>query len=279
MASKIKTTTKKPQSAPTFKEALNSYYKLKGEYDKNIEKIVGRIAANTMLSPSEKHEKFLTEKKKCIKCGKSGGTIFYQKDNLLTAKCGNVENPCSLDIQLQRAKYINIMTAINSQQTLVNMNKTNIVDIKLNFLFGFNNQQVTLTNFNAMKTKLVESVKQYQKISEKFLDITGNIVNKPKITGLTDTLNTEIINFKDLIKNFDESGTHQFLKDAVELYVNKIAVIAKDLQDLKYQEQYVYQEERPFRPSIKHIVQNSYTPSELEIIAPGTENKIIAFVY
>jgi len=279
MASKIKTTTKKVQPIPTFEEAINRYYKLKSDYDQKIQKITDKIIANTMLSSSEKHEKFLTEKKKCIVCGKSGGTIFHQKGNLLTAKCGNLETPCRLDIQLQRAKYMNIMSAINLQQDLVNSHKANIIDIKLDFLFGFNNQQVTLTNFNATKNLLVDTVKQYQKVSEKFLNITSNSSNREKINSLTDALQAEIIKFKDLIKNYEESGTLEFLKDAVESYVNKISVMANDLRKLKYQEEYVYNEIQSFRPSIKHIVQNSYKPSELEIIVPGTENKIISFIY
>ena len=104
MATNTKPKTKtKVQPTVTFDEALNRYYKLKGEYDKIRRKAVRNIADNQLLSSTEKHEKYIAEKKKCIVCGKSGGTIFRQEGTILTAKCGNEENPCRLNIQLQRA--------------------------------------------------------------------------------------------------------------------------------------------------------------------------------
>jgi hypothetical protein len=274
-ASKTKAVTKtKVPLTISFDEAVNRYYKLKNDYDNNIKKLVNKIINIDALSSIEKHERFLTEKKKCIICGKSGGTIFQQKGNLLIAKCGNDENPCRLNIQLQRAKYMNIMNDINSQQSRVNNNKASIVDIKLNFLFGFTNQQTTITNFNDMKTQLIESVKLYQNMSEKFFAITENSENKTKISNLTDALQAEIIKLKDLIQNFDETGTIQFLKEAVESYINKISIIVKDLRTLKYKEQYIYMNEND---NTQHLIQNTYTPSDLETIIPGTENKIIVF--
>jgi len=265
-------TKSKQKSTLTFSDAINRYYKLKSEYDTAQKKAVSKIISNEILSPAEKQEKYKSLKKKCIICGKSGGTIFQQNGDLLIAKCGNDESPCRLNIQLQKAKYLNIMKDINVLQNRVNLNKVSIVDTKLQFLFGFVNEPNTLSAFNTLKLKLVESVKQYQKISENYFNIIGNTANQPKLSSLTDALHAEIIIFQDLIKSFEDSGTMQFLKDAVELYVNKISIIAKEIQSLKYKVQYVYQERESY-----YLVQNSYTPSELEIIAPGTENKILAF--
>lgn len=271
-------TKSKQKIAPTFSDAINRYYKLKGEYDTMVKKMVTKIVTNEILSPTEKREKYIALKKKCIICGKSGGTIFQQDGNLLIAKCGNGEAPCRLNIQLQKAKYLNITTNINSLHNEVNINKTSIVDTKLQFLFGFVNEATTLSNFNALKIKLVESVKQYQKISEKYFSIIGNTANQTKILSMTDALTSEIQIFKDMIQNLEESGTIQFLKDAVEIYVNKISIISKELQSLKYKVQYVYPSPPPdATPKYYHLMQNSYTPSELEFVAPGTENKIIAF--
>ena len=87
---KVKTKTK-VQPIPTFDEALNRYYRLKGEYDMNLKKVVSKIVNNNILSAAEKHEKYITEKKKCIVCGRSGGTIFRQEGYILTAKCGTMK--------------------------------------------------------------------------------------------------------------------------------------------------------------------------------------------
>ena len=100
----------------------------------------------------------------------------------------------------------------------------------------------------------------------------GNLPNKENIKKLNDAIFISIQNFKDLIKNFDESGANHFLKDAIELYITEISKTALEVQKLKYSIQYVYIEN-----DISHLVQEHYTPSQLQVIIPGTENKILAF--
>ena len=95
------------EDSTKFNEALNRYYILKSKYELTINKEVVKLIKNKILTKTAKQEKFKQLKKKCIICGKEGGTIFNQEGNILIAKCGNLVNPCKLDIQLQKAKYIN----------------------------------------------------------------------------------------------------------------------------------------------------------------------------
>ena len=81
-------------SLTKFHQAFNDYYKLKQQYDNQIEKEVTKLRKDTGLSNKEKHERFNNLKKKCINCGKQGGTILKQDGNILLAKCGNVQKPC-----------------------------------------------------------------------------------------------------------------------------------------------------------------------------------------
>ena len=90
-----------------FNQALNDFYKLKRQYEDQIQKEISKLRKNTILTTKEKHDKFKQLKLKCVNCGKSGGTIFKLEDSILSAICGNVENPCNLDIKLQKAKYNN----------------------------------------------------------------------------------------------------------------------------------------------------------------------------
>ena len=64
-------------------------------------------------------KKFVELKKKCISCGKGDGTIFKQEDNVLIAKCGNINRPCKLNIRLQKAKYEDIAKDINNLSSIV----------------------------------------------------------------------------------------------------------------------------------------------------------------
>ena len=86
-----------------FNQAVNDFYKLKRQYEDQIQKEISKLRKNTILTTKEKYDKFKQIKFKCVNCGKPGGTIFNSEDSMLSARCGNIENPCNLDIKLQKA--------------------------------------------------------------------------------------------------------------------------------------------------------------------------------
>jgi hypothetical protein len=258
-----------------FDDAMQNYYKLKQEYNKNLNREVTKLADNNVLTLSEKRERFSQFKRKCINCGQYGGTIFKQNNNILIAHCG-ADQPCNLNIQLQKAKYNNIINEITNLSTLVNDDKIKIIITKLNFLFGFTNETTTLSVYNDLKTDLIYKVKYYQKLNEKYIDIINNISNRDEIKKANESLFLIIQNFKDLIKNFNETGETKFMKDAVELYNESINKLATDIRQLKYVYNIVEQDDRETPPTY-YLIQEIYTPSQLQVIIPGTENKIIAY--
>tara|TARA_Y100000389_G_C17466566_1_gene526199 strand:+ start:2541 stop:3341 length:801 start_codon:yes stop_codon:yes gene_type:complete len=255
-----------------FPDALNKYYKLKNNYETSIKKSVSKLISSD-LTTKEKQEKFSELKKQCIVCRKSGGTIFIQEGNNLIAKCGHIDSPCKLNINLQRAKYIKISNEIFKLNTEINNKKADIIQTKLNFLFGFTQESKTLEVFNQFKSELISEVKQYQLVNEKFISIIDNIPNRDEIKRLNNIISSLIQSFKNLIKQFDETGENQYLKDAGKLYVDHIVTVFKELQKHKYSVQYVY----PSHDNTNHLVQETYKSSDLEMIVPGTENKVIAF--
>ena len=259
----------------TFDNAISTYYKLKGQYNNNINKQVKEIYEKN-LSSEEKKVRYAELKRKCVVCGKSGGTIFEEDNTMLLAKCGNQDSPCKLDIKLERAKYDNILNTISLQNNDININKNSIINTKLNFLFGFKNQETTLTEFEKLKVDLVKIIKEYQDNSSKYIKTIYNSENIPKINALNNKFDSNIKIFKDNIKNYKESGQESFIKDAVELYVNTIVTINKELQALKYKIQEV-EHYKDNNMLIHKLVQKPYTLSDLEIVQPGTENKVITF--
>ena len=277
MSQPIKTSTKLKSSIRTtidFDTAVSRYYKLKHDYQKQINKVVKELYNNSSLTMQEKHQKFLETKKKCIKCGKSGGTIFSETTNLLTAKCGNTESPCRLDIQLEKATYNNIIDVMELENKQVNNYKNNIITTKLDYMFGFKNQAETLQKFEELKNDLVKIVKSYQEHTQKYIDTIYNLTNISKINSLNYQLDSNILSFKDLIDNFNKEGDIQYIKDAVELYVNTIKIINTELNSLRYKLQEIYKDKDT---NISYLIQKTYTLSQLQLIKSGTENKIIAF--
>ena len=261
-------------SLTKFNQALGEYYKLKRQYDNQIEKEVIKLRKNTSLTNNEKHEKFKQLKKKCINCGKVGGTIFKQDGNLLLAKCGHTEKPCKLDIQLQRATYANINDQITELNNKISTNKIETINSKLDFLFGYTSESTTLENFNKLKKEIKDEIKKYQKINELYLDIVSNLTKMKEIKVKNNNLFILIKNFKDLIKNYEESGEFSYLKDAIELYVGTIEETVKNIRNLKY----VYNGiEFNENDNTHHLIQESYIQEQLQIIINDTHNKILYF--
>ena len=262
------------ESLTKFNLALNDYYKLKQQYNKQIEKEVTKLIKTNDLTNKEKHEKFKQLKRKCVNCGKEGGTIFKQDGNLLSAKCGHMEKPCKLDIQLQRATYSNINHQISELNHIININKIENINNKLNFLFGYVSESTTLENFNKLKQELIDEVKKYQKINEMYLNIVSNLTKFNEIKANNKNLFILIQNFKDLITNFEETGDFGYIKNAIELYIGTITETVNNIRNLKYVYNTVEFNEND---NTHHLIQEQYTQSQLQVIINGTQNKILYF--
>ena len=150
----------------SFNDAFNEYYKLKNKYDKKLRREVEKIAK----SDDSNKKQIYDNSKFCVKCKQKGGTIFTQKGNLLIAKCG-ASNPCSLNIQLQRAIYKKITDELDILNDMITKQKQNTILTKLDYLFTIHNDEKTRETFNKFKSYFVELTNQY----EKYYSFNGNI--------------------------------------------------------------------------------------------------------
>jgi len=259
-----------------FNQALSEYYKLKKQYDEQTEKIVSKLRTNTNLNKKEKRDKFkqLNSAKKCINCGKVGGSIFKQENNLLSVSCGNKEKSCKLDIQLQKAKYANINEQIQNLNKKIYANKTNTIYSKLNFLFGYKSESTTIDSYNKFKIDLVEQVNKYQILNEQYLNIVSNVLTGKDLTENNNILISSIQKLKSLIKNFEESSDIGFLKEATDLYINVIDETVKNIQSLKYSNNSLIFDDKS---KTYHLLQYQYTLAQLQVPIDKTVNKILSF--
>jgi hypothetical protein len=257
--------------ASEFTEALRSFYKYKKEYENKINKKIKEIHNSTDLTNEEKHNKFLKIKKTCIICGQTGGSLFFQDKNKLIAKCGNVESPCNFNITLQKSKYNDIMNVIKEQSGIINNYKNDIINIKLDFIHGLKNEDTTISEFEDIKTKLIDIVNLYQVNYKQFLNLY-NIDNLTAIAVENDKLTDLIITFKNLIDNYDKTKDPQSIVTALELY-KEIKIINKKLVSLKYKITEI---------TNNNLIQQSYTNKDLQVLdnsdnSENNQNKIIVF--
>ena len=257
-----------------FEDALNNYYKLKSKYDSVYQKKVADLRKNKEYSTQQKRDKLAEFKNKCISCKSLGGTIFSQDGNILIAHCGSTHKPCKLNIRLQKGVYDNITNIIQDFNNLIDKNKVKTIQTKYNFLFGFNPESVTVEEFNRLKIELIEEVKKYQIINDKYLSIIDNLLKKKQVKELNYNLDGLIQRFKDLINKFKETEEPPYLKEAIELYTENIVKVTHDICKLKYIENEV---ENDKDTGIHTLIQKPYTLEQLLVLVPGTENKILEY--
>ena len=262
-------TPKSPSSRDSSKveEAMNRYYKLKGEYDKKYNNAKKKLtAAGKGLSIDAIKKKLKNLRIGCINCKQSGGTLFTDPINgrsLLTAKCGHAEDPCALDIQIQQGKWMLLPAAAEMTQDSLNTIKADIIDLKLDLLFGLRTEEQITEQFTTDKTTYKEQTKQLTLLtgiieSENEIRIDGHEDDAPRKISIKQYLEIKnaqlqqlITSFKDLIAEYmadidDIEQSSQILKQALNLYVEQIFPLMTKMRESKYAVTMMEQEEPGF---------------------------------
>lgn len=264
------TSTKKE---PKFQETFDQYYKLKNKYDKTIEKEVAKISTQN-ISGREKGEKFKSLKKKCVNCGRAGGTIFSQKDTFLVAKCGNLEQPCNLDIKLERNVNQTINSKMSNLSNRIISEKQKAINLKLDYLFNFKDREDTTKTYETLKKDVITTINQLKNVDEKYNTIVNNNTKGVALKDKEKQLFNYIKDLKSLIISYEESGDVNYIDNSIEIYNNMIKPLAREIQNLKYELNYVYFDERE---GVYCLVQENIKPSNLETVKQDTRNKVITF--
>jgi hypothetical protein len=168
-----------------YLEELNKYYKLKNKYlsQKNLlkNKI---IASNEPIDIKKKH--YAKLKFKCVNCLKEGGTIFSETNKMLKATCGNVSNPCNLNIEIVKMESYFVNNYLKSLNSKINDLKNKIIHTKLDYFFKYIDEDKAVEVFEELKD-LLNSVQE--KYNEYFLYYNSVINNNEKNNLLTANLN------------------------------------------------------------------------------------------
>lgn len=268
----------------TYRESIDNYYKLKAKYEEQINKIKSNLHNNSKLSIREKKRQFNEFKPKCISCQRPVGTIFSNKYNeeedsrSLLSMCGDRVNPCNLNINIDVGNYMLLPDLVKMNEVDIENIKNSIILDKNKLLFGMIVTEKALENFDDYKNEM----NQITILLEYYLDLYNNLINnKEKNEELNkniELLNIQIISIKKAIKDFNSTGDTQFIKDAVDIYINNLQLnkennnLINKIQDLKYKLKYVEYDDVT---GTYHLIQNKVGINNLEIDLK--EPKVISF--
>lgn len=245
-----------------FNKALEIYYELKDDYDKN--------------------KMNLNENIKCIKCKQDGGTLFTTENNELVAYCNNHSSPCDLDIRLFKGELIFLPIWLSENIKQIEELKFNIMKDKYDLLFGFINEDEALEKFQPKMENFNNLNEIYSKYLTRYLDILYNN-KKLLINKNNEELNIYISNVKELTNEYKKAIEEDNLdkrlslsEEIINLYVNEIYPKVTDMRDLKYEISYINYSMNDDTLYF-NLIQESYDYSDLYTYNQKYFPKIISF--
>jgi len=249
--------------------AFDNYYKLKAQYEATLQRKKLLIIRDKDLSKKEKKQKFKRLKSKCINCKRNGGTIFSNTNRTLKAVCGHSANPCKLNFEITKGEYMSMAYLNDLFRDIIEDTQLDIIKNKLNFLFGYIDEEETVEQFNHYKDELKSDTQTYLFNNQNYLSIVKNKANQIDEKDTRIQLFVVIERFKAIIKEYKEQNA---INDAVELYISSIQPTAERLRNIKY----VYNTVE-YNPDteIHTLIQEPYTLSQLETHV-GVETVVVA---
>lgn len=244
---------------PEVLDAINEYYKLKTKYEKAKENEIKKYISDTELSKIQKRERFSNFKQKCVNCNRIGGTEFSNKNKILMAVC-KATPPCKLNIQIQLGSYDTKYNLIKEYENYKNEDQTNIIRTKLNLLFNFTTEEETISKFEALKDSYLEMNKIYNSILTDYLLTVDNPETKMNLNDGIISLHENIQELKKINMDYKKDNRSEYIRDMVELFINKINPNSERNRNLKFHYNSVETED-----DISYLVQKPYTLEQIEI--------------
>lgn len=250
-------------------DTIYNYYKIKNEYEDTIRKEKRSILKNNKLESSdEKRKEYHKFKPKCYACKRSGGTIFTTKLNkeavrIASAVCGHVQDPCGLHIEINLGNYDLLKNVIDTDQKNYTILKNMVIANKNQMLFGYKTAENVLENYEEIKEKISDYSYLLEQNIQDYFNIMDSSEKKDKFKQLTKKSYAHIQKIKECIHEFDTTNDKQFVKDAVEIYVNELTPVLKELMQTKYSNNTVLYDDET---NTYNLVQQMYTLEDVETV-------------
>jgi len=210
------------------------YYELKQKYEEKLNKRKANIKKKTFYSSKDKKTHLKGLIPSCINCNKPGGTIFDQKNGMLKAVCA-AKNPCTLNINIKRPLYDNVIDLTHKNIKTSENLKMRIIMTKLDYLFGLNSsKEDTVDKFNELKTELAQIAESQIILNKKYGDILSGINREPLLDDAELELVNTIDELKKIYNEYLSDPKSGYIKSMVEKYVSIIKPLVDNIQKMKY---------------------------------------------
>jgi hypothetical protein len=250
--------------ADAYRRAFETYYGLKRQYDAKIARQKRQITSNASLSLAEKQEAIRDLKPKCVSCNRHPGTVFRQEGKRLVAHCGNTESPCNLDIDITRGGFEPTSNMRSFFREITELRKTEIVEAKLNLLFGYETEEESVAAFESRLREYKEGEDMLTTIDSGIDAVVNDLGKQADLAGKELELYKAIESIKELIsKHREDPKAHSGVFGTIaEIIVGQVAELNEQIRTLKYSTNKIIFDESD---DTYHLEQIPYQMGEIEI--------------
>ena len=217
------------------KDAINSYYTDKAQYEKNVKQIKENLMKNNRVKNTVPN---------CLYCSRPVGMIFSIEidkngNKILYSSCGDKESPCGEKIKIYTGKMTNYMDTIRNYEKILNQLKLKVILFKNDILFGYITEKNIATKFETLKLSIDKTSLELQIIRELYMKNVDNYENyeelckqEQKYYNYIETLKTKIHNYK--IDDTPQSEKIDDIHEIITSYINTFVPLLNSLMKLRY---------------------------------------------
>ena len=235
-----------------FAESLHKYFELKAKYETKVRESKRKLFHR--LGPKLAKSELETWTPPCIQCKRPVGTVFTIDNRHYKAHCGDpIESTRCMDIDIYAGEYNSIYDAIDAFKEGITMNKENIIKMKLDTLFGYTQEDVSIKKFKEEMDEYTENNMIYKQIMDKYADLYDNPHTNEKISEKSDQIfeiNERIV---ALYKEYKETENPDILKMAMHIHTTEYLPEIKNLRLLNYEIMDIVQKEDEYYLFQRHI--------------------------
>ena len=199
------------------KEAVNEYYALKNRYTEDQKTVINKIMNKKSMSRKDKVREVRNAVFRCVNCKREGGTKFWKDSNYnLKAICGNVQNPCNLNIEILASLTVS-EREINSEKESIEEAKQKIIQLKLNTLFGYITEEESVKKFNE-NSKILKNERINNNINNEkysYYSIQNNPEKIRLIHKKMEIVYSELADIRKIMENYNITNNEKLLNDVV----------------------------------------------------------------
>jgi hypothetical protein len=231
------TKPKRSTSKITYTEALNQYFAFKTKYDESVKQLHKKSKATKETTNTKSKIKSTTKGRlpPCIQCHTNVGMTFSKKGSTYHAYCGiGDKRNCSFEIELFAGDHENLDDLVNSANRDFENEKQELVQQKMETLFGWIDNKTSATKFKERLEAYVQS--------NLYIDILMNLYREthssPSRQELIDRQIHHIaeikIQIQEVLKEFSADRlNNELLQQAMEIHVKELMPELAKLQKLR----------------------------------------------